>query len=262
MVSINPLKKQLMNIAVFASEQVGYEIVSHFKARKKKLVCLVLDVGDPQNMNKTIIESAYSDHILYSDFICSKVGLDFLKSIDIELGILAWWPQLITEPLLHIPKYGFINMHPSYLPYNRGKHYYFWNIVEELPFGVSLHFINKNIDAGDIAFQKRVEKGWEDTGFSLREKSLSEIVSLFRENFDVIVSGQIPHSKQNLEAGTFHQGSELENASRIDLDGSYSARRLLNIIRGRSGFQQGGAWFCDNNEKYEINITIKRVKSG
>ena len=47
-----------------------------------------------------------------------------------DLGILAWWPMLIRRPLIGLPRHGFINFHPSLLPYNRGKHYNFWALVE------------------------------------------------------------------------------------------------------------------------------------
>ncbi|MFH1305309.1 MAG: formyltransferase family protein, partial [Candidatus Omnitrophota bacterium] len=156
-----------------------------------------------------------------------------------------------------VSKLGFLNMHPSYLPYNRGKHYYFWNIVEEVPFGVSLHFINEAVDSGDIAFQKEIKTRWEDSGFTLRERSKSEIVKLFEEKFDEIVSNRISRIKQDLDKGTFHLEKDLEEGSRVDLNRKYTARELLNILRARSGFGRGGSWFEENGEKYEVDIRIK-----
>ncbi len=45
----------------------------------------------------------------------------------------------------------------------------------------------------------------------------------------------------------------------IDLDKSYKARDLLNIIRARTFYPHPAAYFVDGGEKYEVRIDIKRV---
>ena len=49
-----------------------------------------------------------------------------------------------------------INLHISYLPYNKGAHPNFWSWVKNTPKGVSIHLISEKIDAGDIIFQKKL----------------------------------------------------------------------------------------------------------
>lgn len=71
----------------------------------------------------------------------------------VDLGILAWWPKLVSTRVLSTASVGFINTHPSLLPHNRGKHYNFWALVEQAPFGVSLHFVDEGIDSGDVIAQ-------------------------------------------------------------------------------------------------------------
>jgi len=80
----------------------------------------------------------------------------------IDLGILAWWPKIIKSPLLDLPILGFINTHPSLLPYNRGKHYNFWALVEQAPFGVTLHFVDSGVDTGPIVAQREIHYDWCD----------------------------------------------------------------------------------------------------
>ena len=155
-----------------------------------------------------------------------------------------------------------MNTHPSLLPCNRGRHYYFWNIVNEDPFGVTLHWIDENIDSGDIAFQSKLGKTWEDTGFSLRERSKEAVVNLFKKNFDAIISGDIPRTKQDPKKGILHLGEEIEPSSEIFLKKNYSGKELLNLIRGRSGFSSGGSWFRSGNVKYEVTISLKKIADG
>ena len=42
-----------------------------------------------------------------------------------------------------------MNLHPSYLPYNRGKDPYVWSILNEKPFGTTIHEMNEKIDDGN-----------------------------------------------------------------------------------------------------------------
>ena len=75
--------------------------------------------------------------------------------------------------------FGVINLHPSYLPYCRGKDPNFWSIVDEVEFGVSIHKVTPGIDDGPIIFQKKIKKSWVDNGQTLYNKAKMEIVKLF-----------------------------------------------------------------------------------
>ncbi|QJB28857.1 formyltransferase family protein [Limnospira fusiformis] len=253
-----------MNIALFATDVVGYEIAKVFGEAHQPLSFLILDSKDKKRRNSDIIKvSGINDanKIIYSDLINNRETLERLNRMNLDLGILAWWPYIIKGDLLHIPSIGYLNFHPSYLPYNRGKDPNFWSIVEDTPFGVTLHFVNAEIDKGDIAFQKIIEKSWEDNGLSLYNKAITEIVQLFKDNFDLIMTGSIPRKKQNYQSGSFHRRSELDSASKIDLEANYKARDILNILRARTFPPHPAAYFFEDDYQYEVRIEIKQVKS-
>ena len=113
-----------------------------------------------------------------------------------DLGLLAWWPRIVRNSLIEIPKKGFINFHPSLLPYNRGKHYNFWAIVEGCPFGVTLHFVDAGVDTGDIVAQRSISYDWTDTGESLYFKAQKEILDLFYLTYPKIRSLDIVRKPQ------------------------------------------------------------------
>lgn len=251
-----------MNIALFATGPVGYEIAKFLAEVNQPLSCLVLDSDDKRGWNKNIVDVlniSETKNVIESRFLYDPTTLDRLKKMNLDLGILAWWPYILKGELLNISRMGCLNFHPSYLPYNRGKDPNFWSIVEDVPFGVTLQFIDKGVDSGHIAFQKMIPKDWEDTGASLYEKATKEIVSLFKNNFHLIVSGNIPRKKQNQELGSFHKRSELNSASHIDLDAHYKARDILNILRARTFPPHPAAWFMEDGAKYEVRVEIKKV---
>jgi methionyl-tRNA formyltransferase len=185
---------------------------------------------------------------------------DYLANTSIDLGVLAWWPNIIKPPLLNIPKLGFLNTHPSLLPHNRGKHYNFWAIVEEAPFGVSIHCVDSGVDSGDIVAQKRIAYDWCDNGGSLYKKAQIEMVTLFREAYPTLRRGELQRHPQDLKSGSFHKASELNTASRIDLDRKYTARELLNHLRARTFEGYPGCWFYDDDNRYEVRIDIRRME--
>ena len=192
--------------------------------------------------------------------VCEYSEIDKLSHEDkFDLGILAWWPKIIKEPLLSLPKQGFINTHPSLLPYNRGKHYNFWTLVEQTPFGVSLHFIDEGIDTGDIIFQKTLLYDWTDTGETLYNRAQNEMIKLFIDSYDRIRIGNYERIPQNNNIGSYHHSSELNNICNIDLNATYPIREILNLLRARTFEGHPGCIFEENGSKYEITLKIKKV---
>ena len=65
---------------------------------------------------------------------------------------------LLKEEILSTPKIGIINRHASLLPNFRGRLASFWSHAYEPPeHGVTIHFVDKEIDSGPIIIQKRFE---------------------------------------------------------------------------------------------------------
>lgn len=174
-------------------------------------------------------------------------------------GLLLWWPYIVRQPTLALARNGFINTHPSLLPFNRGKHYNFWALVEQAPFGVSLHIVDQGVDSGEIIAQKQLVYDWEDTGGTLYEKATFSMVELFKAAYPEIREGRIARVPQDLAIGSFHKANELDNASRIDLDATYRARDLLNLLRARTFPGHPACIFVESGgEEFEVRVEIRR----
>jgi methionyl-tRNA formyltransferase len=251
-----------MKFGLFAFGEIGLEIAKFLNERGEHIHILCLSTTCSKEINENIISVSKPGEIIYSDMIYQPAVLEKIRQSQLDIIILAWWPHIVKKALIDMPKIGCLNFHPSLLPNNKGKHPYFWSIVEELSFGVSLHFINEGIDTGDIVFQSEIEKTWCDTGSSLYEKGRHVIVDLFKEKFADLQAGNFSRHKQDKMTGSFHWGKEIEEASKIDLEKQYKAKNLLNIIRARSGFPAGAAWFVDNGKKYEVRIEIKEMENS
>ncbi len=227
---------------------------------EKPIRVMIAGIGGA-SLGTEIYKSLYlagNYEIFGCDVSATAYGLYEAGFFNPDIGVLAWWPKIIRRPLLAMPKQGFINTHPSLLPYNRGKHYNFWALVEQAPFGVSLHFVEEETDSGDIVTQANLPYDWGDNGATLYAKACHETVRLFKETYPIIRTLTIPRHKQDLSQGSFHYAWELEPASVIDLDQHYKARDLLNLIRARTFPGHPACWFSDAGSDYEVRIEIKR----
>lgn len=248
-----------MRVALFASGPVGVGVADILADSNADLRILVEDAGDrdcavasrmkvvPPQMR--VIRWAADETSLASQLVEAGV----------ELGVLAWWPRILGPTLLRSVPHGFVNLHPSLLPNGQGKDPNFWCIVEEQAFGVSLHQVDEGVDTGPILAQREIATSWEDTGQTLYERALAETTEMFAESLDALLGGLVG-VPQDPTAGSHHRRAELTPASRIDLDATYRARDLLNLIRARTFVGHPGAWFDDQGGRYEVRVSIQRLE--
>ncbi|HRE42058.1 MAG TPA: formyltransferase family protein [Ignavibacteria bacterium] len=83
---------------------------------------------------------------------------NWLKKINPELVLVYSMSQLIPDYVLNNRNYKFINLHPSLLPSYRGPNPWFWVVYNmETQSGLTLHYIDKGEDTGDIISQVKFD---------------------------------------------------------------------------------------------------------
>lgn len=90
-----------------------------------------------------------------------NTNTEFVKNIlvekKIDLGIVASYSQILKSMIIESVQDGFVNVHPSFLPFYRGANPIFWQIKDlKDEFGVTVHKINEGIDEGEILSQSKV----------------------------------------------------------------------------------------------------------
>jgi methionyl-tRNA formyltransferase len=94
--------------------------------------------------------------------------LDFLREQNVDLVVSIACPQIVCEELLECPPEGVINIHGALLPKYRGKLPSFWVLTNsEEKTGVTVHYMNEELDDGPIIVQKEVPIRPDDTLHSL-----------------------------------------------------------------------------------------------
>ncbi len=75
------------------------------------------------------------------------------------------------------------NLHPSFLPFNRGDQPLLWAAVEGTPFGVTIHKVDERFDEGNIISQTRFTLSDELTLKLAYEKVRTYMVDLFKSSW-------------------------------------------------------------------------------
>ncbi len=120
-----------------------------------------------------------------------------------------------------------INLHISYLPYNRGCHPNVWSFVEGTPKGVTIHLMDEGIDTGDILLQKIIDFSYfENTLSSTYKKLIEEIQNLFIENSDDLLHNRINAIPQSGEY-SHHFAKDLKKIKHLLVD---SWETKINLI--------------------------------
>lgn len=108
---------------------------------------------------------------------------------------------------------GAVNVHISYLPWNRGADPVLWSVAEDRPAGVTVHHIDARLDTGDIIAQERVEFDLErDTLRTAYVKASAAAECLFMRTWPAIRAGTAPRTPQQGE-GSYHRAADRERLS-------------------------------------------------
>lgn len=130
--------------------------------------------------------------------------LDTLRDLSPDLIISVSTPQIFRDDLIELPAYGCINVHSSLLPNYRGILPTFWVLANgEQETGVTVHYISKDIDEGDIILQEKVPIAPEETLHSLIGKCKAVGADLVLEAIEQFENGSISPTPNRVEEGSY-----------------------------------------------------------
>ena len=178
-----------------------------------------------------------------------------LRSFQPDIAVSAYFGFIVPPEVLEAVPQGSVNVHPSFLPHNRGAHPNVWSIVDRSPAGVTLHWMDQGIDTGPIIAQRQVNVEPVDTGASLYARLEDAAVALFRETWPAVRAGTAPRQEQP-PGGSAHRVRDLDAIDCIDLNRTYTARQLLDLLRARSFPPYPGAFFEDQGKRVYLRLEL------
>ena len=247
-----------MKILYLGNNWVGWQILQWLKEQGEEIVGLVIHPSGKQKFGEEIKEVAQMKptHIFDGSKLRQSETLEAIQSLNADIALSVLFGYILKPDFINSFPKGVVNLHPSYLPYNQGSHPNIWSIVEQTPAGVTLHYIDDNIDTGDIIAQQQLPIDPIDTGASLYRKLEQVCVALFKKNWPQIRADHAPRLPQMDQKGTYHRTRDVGAIDLVDLDQTYKARELINIIRARTFSPYPGAYFMHQERKVYLRLQL------
>ena len=136
------------------------------------------------------------------------------KKIDVILSVQHKW--IIDASTINLVKKNAFNLHNSKLPDYKGYNTLSHEIINRAKFHhITIHWLNKKVDAGDIAFTEKVKISNKETSYSLYLKSLKKVRPIISKFLKNLINKKIPKIKQRKGRGNFYKKNSLEKYKKI-----------------------------------------------
>jgi methionyl-tRNA formyltransferase len=129
-------------------------------------------------------------------------------------------PQIFEKPLIDLPSKGCLNIHGAILPDYRGVMPSFWMLANgEERAGVSIFFVNEQIDAGDLCGQRIFDIKRRETLDQFLRRSKAIAADLLLEVLDAINRGTVTRIPLDLAQGTYYSWPDKVSVERFRTSG-------------------------------------------
>lgn len=221
-------------------KEVGRKRVIEYSAVKKVALEHNIPVFQPLNIRK---EYQY-----------------ILDNYNFDLIVTAAYGQIVGSKLLEYPKYKAINVHGSLLPKYRGGAPIQRSIMNgDKITGITIMYMAKGMDSGDILVQKEVPILDSDNSDTMFEKLKEVGASMINKAISDLEKGLLKPTIQNEKEVTYAYNISHEEEL-LDFN-KYTSLEIFNIIRGLSS--NPGAYFMINDfqiKVYSSNYELKDSK--
>jgi len=226
-----------MKIAFFGTPDFAVPTLERLMASRHEVALVVTrpdrPVGRRQILTAPPVVEAARQHaidILQPKNLKSEEVGERLTSISVDAVVVVAYGKLVPARLLEIPRYGFINLHPSLLPRHRGPSPIQWALVcGDRATGVTTMQLDEDMDTGPILLQKRISIEDRETAEMLAPRLAALGADLIVRTLDELENGSLSAHPQPSD-GTNVTPMLRRNFAKVDW--SMPARQLINRLRG------------------------------
>lgn len=196
-----------------------------------------------------------------------------LEEIAPDIIVVVAFGQLLTESILKLPKYGCVNVHASLLPRLRGAAPIQWSVIDgDKESGVTIQFMEKGLDTGDVIAKTVLTLDEKETGGSLYDKLMYAGAKLLVETLPKIEQGAVVREKQDDSKSTYAKRLD-KKLGKLDFS-TQTAEEMERLIRGLNPWPSAyisldgktlKIWAADVIKEElpgEVGTIVKVVKDG
>jgi methionyl-tRNA formyltransferase len=183
------------------------------------------------------------------DSLRGQQARQILRSLDVELAVMAYVLQFVPEDFTVIPPHGTIQYHPSLLPRHRGPSSVNWPIIlGESETGLSIFRPTDGLDEGPVILQKKVSIGPDETLGQLYFDRLFPLgVAALLEASQLVLTSSAPAVAQDASLASYEGWCR---AAEARVNWHDHGDRIYNLIRGCDPVP--GAWTSYKGERLQL----------
>ncbi|MDR2695268.1 MAG: formyl transferase, partial [Deltaproteobacteria bacterium] len=167
------------------------------------------------------------------------LSLAWVREQGFDFGLSYRYKKIIRQDVIAYFAGKLLNMHISFLPWNRGADPNLWSYIEDSPKGVTIHRVDTGIDTGDILLQQEVDIDLAtDTLRTSYDKLSRAVENLLINNAGALLTNALPAAPQ-IGAGSFHYAKDKLPFSHL-MDSLGFDTQLSEIIYKLRGGGGGG----------------------
>ena len=169
-----------------------------------------------------VLARRYGSSVMQTADVNSSDCLDAIRAYRPDVVLVMNFDQILRQPLIGIPLWGVLNIHPSMLPMYRGPCPVFWALVARQDrVGVTLHLIeDTSIDSGPIVHQVVAQLDPERSVAEITAKLFLQGASAVRPALERVARGEGPLCRQPqnpVHYFNFPKAAEVRDARRRGL---------------------------------------------
>jgi methionyl-tRNA formyltransferase len=145
------------------------------------------------------------------------------------------YPHIVTPEVISLLTGRLLNLHISYLPWNKGADPNLWSFVDDTPKGISIHQMDEGIDTGGVYCQKQLHFHQDETLALTYKRLNNEISELFFNSIRDIVSNNLLATPQKGK-GSYHRKKDKQKlpAELFKKGWDISIKEVKNIMNSHT----------------------------
>lgn len=198
------------------------------KTVKIEFICVRNTHRDPALIERG---NQYGIDIIWTSNVNSNIFLERMRLYHVDLNVSMSFNQIFKNQLIQLPPLKTINCHAGKLPFYRGCNVLNWVLInDEKEFGVTVHYIDEEIDTGDIILQKCYSITDDDTYETLLQRAYTGCADVLYDAIKMIQNDSVVRQRQDeidmvgLYCGKRVEGDEI-------LDWNQNSRDIFNFVR-------------------------------
>ena len=181
-------------------------------------------------------------------------AMSIVEELAPELIVVAAYGKILPEDILNYPKYGSINVHSSLLPKYRGAAPINWAILDgEAETGVSIMYMAKELDAGDVILQKATAIDEDEDALALTARLAELGAEALAETVEALKNGTASRMPQDGSKQTY---AFMLSKEMSPIDWSRPAHAIDCQVRGLI------PWPCASTELAGQRFKVYRTAPG